>query len=152
MTLFGCPICGKNSSYSKYNPINFNDDILGIEVRGLGRGRGFEVTERYSLLGDTWLTGLISHRCRQTLRIIEGVEPASASEVQQLGHGIFTYSLLAGLNGAADGGSKDGKITINELKSFIDDNVPELTQKYKGQAQYPQSWIRGMDFPLVIIK
>lgn len=84
MTQFSCPICGKNSSYSKYDPTNFDDDIIGIEVRGLGRGRGFEVTERYSLLGDTWLTGLISRRCHKTLRMIEGHEPASNTEVQKL--------------------------------------------------------------------
>lgn len=75
-----------------------------------------------------------------------------ASEFGQLGHGIFTYSILEGLKGSADGSTKDGKITVSELKAFIDDKVPELTQKYKGQAQYPQSIIRGMDFPIIIIK
>lgn len=73
-----------------------------------------------------------------------------ATEVKQLGHGIFTYSLLEGLNGKADGGTKDGKITIKELAAFIEDNVPELTKQYRGTVQYPSTSIRGMDFPIVV--
>lgn len=73
-----------------------------------------------------------------------------ATEFQQIGHGVFTYSIIQGLKGKADGGSKDRKITVNELKAFIDDQIPELTLKYKGQAQYPQCIIKGMDFPVVI--
>lgn len=73
-----------------------------------------------------------------------------ATEVKQLGHGIFTYSLLEGLNGKADGGVKDGKITVKELAAFIEDNVPELTKQYRGTVQYPSTSIRGMDFPVVV--
>lgn len=75
-----------------------------------------------------------------------------ASEVKQLGHGIFTYSLIEGLNGKADGGEKDGKITVKELAAFLEDNVPELTKKYRGTTQYPNTSIRGMDFPIVVWK
>ena len=73
-----------------------------------------------------------------------------ASEVKQLGHGIFTYSILEGLSGKADGGTKDGKITIKELAAFLEDNVPELTKTYRGTSQYPNTSIRGMDFPIAI--
>ena len=75
-----------------------------------------------------------------------------ASEVKQLGHGIFTFSLIEGLNGKADGGEKDGKITVKELAAFLEDNVPELTKKYRGTTQYPNTSIRGMDFPIVVWK
>jgi uncharacterized caspase-like protein len=74
-----------------------------------------------------------------------------ATEFKEIGHGVFTFSILEGLTGKADGAGKDKKITVNELKSYIDDRVPDLTQKYRGQAQYPQSFIKGMDFPIVII-
>jgi hypothetical protein len=37
------------SSLERYNPNYFADDIFIIEVRGLGRGRGFEVTTRDSI-------------------------------------------------------------------------------------------------------
>ena len=73
-----------------------------------------------------------------------------AAEFTELGHGLFTYVLIKALEGAADGAPKDGKVTIYELKSFIDDQVPEMTRKLKGKPQYPYTFSRGQDFPVVI--
>lgn len=73
-----------------------------------------------------------------------------ATEFAELGHGLFTYVLIKALEGAADGAPKDGKVTIYELKSFIDDQVPEMTRKLKGKPQYPYTFSRGQDFPVVI--
>jgi len=73
-----------------------------------------------------------------------------AAEFAELGHGIFTYLLIKGLQGEADGAPKDGKVTIYELKSFLDDQVPELTRKLKGKPQYPYTFSRGQDFPVVL--
>ncbi|HRI21011.1 MAG TPA: caspase family protein, partial [Panacibacter sp.] len=73
-----------------------------------------------------------------------------ATEFSQLGHGVFTYALLQGLLGGAANGDK--QITINELKAYLEIQVPELTQKYKGTAQYPASYGYGNDFPVMIIK
>jgi hypothetical protein len=71
-----------------------------------------------------------------------------ASEVKALGHGLFTHSILTGLGGAADGGSRDGKITVKELCAYVEDAVPGLAEKHRGQAQFPMSWCIGRDFPL----
>lgn len=73
-----------------------------------------------------------------------------ATEFVSLGHGLFTHVLLKALQGAADGAPKDGKITIYELKSYIDDQVPEVTKKLKGNPQYPYTFSRGHDFPVVV--
>lgn len=73
-----------------------------------------------------------------------------ATEFAELGHGLFTYLLIKGLQGEADGAPKDGKVTIYELKSFLDDQVPEWTRKLKGKPQYPYTFSRGQDFPVVI--
>jgi WD40 repeat protein len=73
-----------------------------------------------------------------------------ATEFAELGHGLFTYVLIRALQGEADGAPKDGKVTIYELKSFIDDQVPEMTRKLKGKPQYPYTFSRGQDFPVVI--
>ena len=73
-----------------------------------------------------------------------------ATEFASLGHGLFTHVLIQGLQGGADGAPKDGKVTIYELKSFVDDQVPEVTRKLKGNPQYPYTFSRGNDFPLVI--
>ncbi|MBL7859407.1 MAG: caspase family protein [Cyclobacteriaceae bacterium] len=73
-----------------------------------------------------------------------------ATEFTELGHGLFTYVLIKALQGDADGAPKDGKVTIYELKSYIDDQVPEMTRKLKGKPQYPYTFSRGQDFPVVI--
>lgn len=73
-----------------------------------------------------------------------------ATEFAQLGHGVFTYALLEGLKGKADNGDK--KITVNELKAWLESEVPELTQKYKGTPQYPASYGYGQDFPIGTIQ
>jgi len=79
-------------------------------------------------------------------------EEQVASEFDLLKHGVFTYALLEGLKGDADGGTKDGKITIKEIEAYLNDRIPELTQQYKGSTQFPNTWSKGMDFPIVIAK
>lgn len=73
-----------------------------------------------------------------------------AAEFGELGHGLFTYLLIKALQGDADGAPKDGKVTVYELKSYLDDQVPEMTRKLKGKPQYPHTFSRGQDFPVVI--
>jgi WD40 repeat protein len=73
-----------------------------------------------------------------------------ATEVAELGHGIFTYSVIEALKGSCK--SQDGKITVNLLKSCVEDLVPELSKKHKGQPQFPTGYGFGMDFPVVMVK
>ncbi|MFY0624959.1 MAG: caspase family protein [Reichenbachiella sp.] len=73
-----------------------------------------------------------------------------AAEFDQLGHGVFTYALLQAMDGKADGGSLDGKITVKEIEAYLNDQIPVLTEKYKGTPQYPRAWSTGQDFPIVI--
>lgn len=73
-----------------------------------------------------------------------------ATEFTELGHGLFTWVLMKALGGEADGAPKDGKVTIYELKSYLDDQVPEMTQKMKGKPQYPYTFSKGQDFPIII--
>lgn len=74
-----------------------------------------------------------------------------AVEFGQLGHGVFTYVLLEALEGKADGAPMDEKVTIYELKSYLDDQVPEQSKAYQGSTQYPNTFSLGQDFPMVII-
>jgi len=75
-----------------------------------------------------------------------------ASEVKELGHGVFTYILLEGLKGKA---ATEGKaVTVKKLMAYIEEKLPEITKKYKQEAQYPvtHSSGEGMDFPLSLTK
>ncbi|MFC1804166.1 hypothetical protein ACFL0D_09430 [Thermoproteota archaeon] len=65
-----CPLCGRHVPESVFDPSMFTNDIYAVEVSGLGRGMGFQVTSQYSILGDPTITGLISDRCHQILHLI----------------------------------------------------------------------------------
>lgn len=73
-----------------------------------------------------------------------------ATEVAELGHGVFTYSVIEALKGLCK--SQDGKVTVNLLKSCVEDLVPELSKKHKGQPQFPTGYGFGQDFPIGIVK
>ena len=51
------------------------------------------------------------------------------------GHGAFTYSLLRGLEGAADQ-DHDGFVTAGELTDFVTADVPKLTRN----KQHPRDF------------
>jgi hypothetical protein len=42
-------------------------------------------------------------------------------------------------------------VTVNELKAWLESQVPEVTQKYKGSPQYPASYGYGQDFPVGVV-
>ncbi len=74
-----------------------------------------------------------------------------ATEFEELKHGVFTYALMEALDGEADR-NKDNKLTVSEIKIFMDERVPELTKKYGGTSQFPTGYLTGNDFPISIPK
>ncbi len=107
--------------------------IDAIAMRGAAEEKAIAQLARST--GSHWLTASGSEQF--------------ASEFSQLGHGVFTYCLLQGLKGAAANGDK--QVTVNELKAYLELEVPELSQKYKGTPQYPASYGFGNDFPVEIV-
>ena len=72
-----------------------------------------------------------------------------ATEFDELGHGVFTYSLLEAMDGKADNG--DGKVTVKEIARYMEDRVPEISEKYNGEAQFPTGFSHGQDFPISLL-
>lgn len=77
---------------------------------------------------------------------------AAASDSQSAmegynGHGVFTYVLLDGLAGKADSDS-DGFVTLTELSSYVENQVPVLSYEKWGYEQVPQKELRRQDFPI----
>lgn len=77
---------------------------------------------------------------------------AAASDSQSAmegynGHGVFTYVLLNGLAGKADSDG-DGFVTLSELSSYVENQVPELSYEKWGYEQVPQKELRRQDFPI----
>ncbi|MCK1386638.1 caspase family protein [Bradyrhizobium sp. 21] len=62
------------------------------------------------------------------------------------GHGVFTYTLLAGMD-AADA-NNDGVIDVTELAQYVDRHLPDLTFDAFKLRQVPQMSIVGSNFPL----
>jgi hypothetical protein len=65
-----CPLCKRHSPEKSFRNQEPATDIIGVIVRGLGRGRGFAVVGRYSLLNDRSLMEVISERCQRILSLI----------------------------------------------------------------------------------
>ncbi len=105
-------------------------------------GRGVEDRKAMAQLARSTGTHVVAASTKDQL----------AAEVKDLGHGVFTYTLLEGLSGKADGSPKDGAVTVRELLSYVETRLPEISEKYKQQAQYPVVDSRGQDFPLATVK
>jgi len=73
-----------------------------------------------------------------------------SAEIKSLGHGVFTYVLLEALSGKADGAPADSKITVYEIKSYLDDQVPEVSYNLIRHKQFPSTFSIGHDFPIVM--
>jgi len=71
-----------------------------------------------------------------------------AAEFSSLNHGLFTYTLLQGIRGRADGAPRDGRITVCELCSYLQSQMPELSQRFGNAPQYPNAFLWGQDFPI----
>ena len=64
-----------------------------------------------------------------------------ALERRDLGHGLFTYAVVEGVNGAAK--TATGEVRTESLRDFLSKRVPELAQQLKRE-QVPQ-YFRGRD-------
>ena len=102
--------------------------------------RGFEDRKALSQLSRSTGTHVVAASTKEQF----------AAEVKDLGHGVFTYTLLEGLRGKAAGGSDT--VTVRKLMGYVEEQLPEITKRYKQEAQFPVVDSRGMDFPLVIVK
>ena len=75
MTHLRCPLCGRMAALSSFDPSEYEQDIVMVEMASLGRGRGFKVVEESSALCDQELMEMIAKRLRELLFLIEGDSP-----------------------------------------------------------------------------
>ncbi len=106
------------------------------------------------------LRGVIErlNRNQGVFTIAASAATSEAQEVEELGHGVLTYTLLAGL-GAVDTGPLEGKLletnnanrvaSVMEWFGYADSQVPRLMKKYFGQAQDIQFGGSGTSFPVL---
>jgi hypothetical protein len=93
-------------------------------------GRTFATVSRRAVVSEAFLARVAKGRGRVVLTASKANQVSQ--ERDELGHGVFTYYLLEGLNGKADQDG-DGIITVDEVYNYVSNKVPEAT----GQNQHP---------------
>ena len=63
-----CPLCGKNAPLSTLDPESQPLDLRTVSFRGLGRGKGFAVNEKVSIMGDEEYTPIIAERIEKLFK------------------------------------------------------------------------------------
>ena len=107
---------------------------VALLTRGMNEDTAFKILSR--AVGSTILSAATSQQ-----EALEGYQ----------GHGLFTWVLAEGLNGAADL-DKDGFIKTIELASYVDEKVPELAEKVFKHKQFPVVAPSGQAFPIVRVR
>jgi len=117
---------------------------------GAAGGRTFVAKKtRSGQLDDLFLERLTRSKGRA---IVTASRTSEVSvELPELGHGVFTYYLVQGLQGAADL-NKDGMVTLQELYEYVEQQVTRKSRMVGGN-QHPvmKGELEGM-LPLVKIK
>jgi hypothetical protein len=64
------------------------------------------------------------------------------------GHGVFTSALLEGLRGAVDR-NHNGAIEVGELADYIEETIPQITQRKWKYEQFPYRELQGASFSIL---
>jgi len=101
--------------------------------------------------------GLAEKRALSVLGRASGVYLIAASTSQQeavedakLGHGVFTWALLRGLDGAADL-DRDRAVSVRELVTFVETEVSRVTRERFQREQFPVTYGTGRNFPVGMV-
>ena len=117
---------------------------------GAAGGRTFASKKTRAVnLDDLFLERLTRAKGRA---IVSASRPSEVSlEVSELGHGLFTYYLLRGLQGAADL-NRDGIVSLQELYEYVEQQVSQKARSVGGN-QHPvmKGELEGV-LPLVKVK
>ncbi len=103
---------------------------IAMLTRGMSSDTAMKVLSR--AVGSTILSASMSNQ-----EALEGYK----------GHGLFTYVVVEGLNGAADA-DNDGFVKTLELADYVDNQVPELAERLFNHKQFPIVSPTGQGFPL----
>ncbi len=151
-----------------YIPYNFEDkdNTSAVQVQGVGQkdlmlGLSRVTALKSLVLLDTCNSGsFVEANMQKTttnkLARATGRATISASSKSQValegyeGHGVFTYTLIEALKGM--GYNQDNTITINGLNDYVEETLPDRTEKKWGYRQIPQSSMYGVDFTIGAIK
>ena len=100
----------------------------------------------FAKLKDLNIRGLETIEGGGTIVITGATGAESSVELDEEKRGLFTHLLLEGLNGKADAlaGDNDGRVTLAELRSWLEKQVPSAAAKAGGKqtpvVKVPEGW------------
>jgi len=83
MSHIACPICGKYSAISGFDPSKIDLDIKVVQFRNAGKGRGFVIGDEYSALDDISLARPIAIKNLDLTKFFRDENLLSDSEIEQ---------------------------------------------------------------------
>ena len=107
---------------------------VALLTRGMSEDTAIKILSRAT--GTTILSASLS-----TQQALEGYR----------GHGLFSYVLLEGLKKDADLNG-DGYVKNLELVNYIEDRVPQISEKVFGVEQFPTAVFDGRGFPVTRVE
>ena len=86
--------------------------------------------------GNAYNSRLIKDAADEHIAVLAATDAETlAKEEPDLGHGVFTYSLIQGLEGRADS-DRDGRVEVGELSKFSIENVVKITKGTQTPTVY----------------
>lgn len=133
-----CPLCGKMTSLNRFDPTELDLEIYVQNVRGLGRGRGFEVVDRRSALGEQSIIEPVKDRLLDlAFMLYEGGLLHREEVAQRFGLSIENNSnrfdeLIKEVAEALDEDPEDWDVEEDESDSFatLEFGVERLIEEY----------------------
>ncbi len=145
----------ENANWLKKSALS--SSLLEIYIAGIGARRVFLVIDacKSGALVDVF-ADFENHRSMALLSRLAGIHVFSAStksqyagEFGRLGHGLFTYSMLEGLQGPADCNPANGSVSVSEIMSYVETQMPVLIKNLALPEQQPLANSHGEDFPII---
>ena len=145
----------ENANWLKKSALS--SSLLEMYIAGIGARRVFLVIDacKSGALVDVF-ADFENHRSMALLSRLAGIHVFSAStksqyagEFGRLGHGLFTYSMLEGLQGPADCDPADGSVSVSEIMSYVETQMPVLIKNFDLPEQRPLANSHGEDFPII---
>lgn len=81
MSLISCPLCGKYTPLNNFHPESLDLTINTVEMRGLGRGRGFKSTNKAKINFSSPVVGRINNRLLNLVSLMLSEEVISQEEI-----------------------------------------------------------------------
>ena len=146
-----------------YKSVGLSSSTLTVKITEIGASKILLLID--SCHSGGFLDAFKSKKAFALLSRLSGIHVATAAtreqyalELQDLGHGIFTYTFIEGINGKADQQPLDGIISVKEVLNYITMEVPSLIKKYRKLDGYhdlpdqiPVINLMGADFILTNI-